>query len=206
MLIVHPYAKIIDGLNNVQIKSPIRETFRSFYPMYKSYKNDCLMDPIVRRCGVVLVSRSSTTQSGDLWSSRSLCDRDGCKPSPDKIQLLVVKGKTNGIYSFPKGRQNLNELDEVCASRELYEETGLYMDSTLLSQMNKCKIGKNTYFITDVDAKDYQFFKIRDRREIGEVGWKTIDELRLLRCNKDIRNILLYPFKKYHYHHLIYQT
>jgi 8-oxo-dGTP pyrophosphatase MutT (NUDIX family) len=193
MLIVHPYSKIIDGLNNVQIKSPIRETFRSFYPMYKSYKNDCLMDPIVRRCGVVLVSRSSTTLCGDLWS-------------PDKIQLLVVKGKTNGIYSFPKGRQNLNELDEVCASRELYEETGLYMDSTLLSQMNKCKIGKNTYFITDVDAKDYQFFKIRDRREIGEVGWKTIDELRLLRCNKDIRNILLYPFKTYHYHHLIFHT
>ena len=178
-MMVHPYAKIIDGLTNVQIKSPLRETFH--YPIYKYCKNDYPVDMIVKRCGVVLVSRS-----------------------PD-IQLLVVKGKTNGIYSFPKGRQNLNELDEVCASRELYEDTGLYMDSTLLSQMKKCKIGKNTYFIMEVDAKDYQFFKIRDRKEIGEVAWKTIDELRVLRCNKDIRNILLYPFKTYYYHHLIFQ-
>ena len=120
----------------------------------------------------------------------------------DSIKVLVVRGNTTGIWSFPKGRMNDNELEEVCAIREVYEETGIVVEN--LKDKSRFKIGRNTYFIMEVmDEDKYKNFKIKDVQEIDIVEWKTLGELRNLDCNKDIRAILAYPDKKLRYHNLL---
>lgn len=133
-------------------------------------------------------------RSGIIFVSRQL----------DDLKFLVVKGVLSGIYSFPKGRQNDDENVELCASREVFEETGIEIDPSQLTSSNRIKLGKNTYFILEVNEDNYQAFNIQDREEICEVTWKSISELRRLHCNKDIRNLLQYPTKNYHYHRMIF--
>ena len=123
--------------------------------------------------------------------------------STDDVKFLVVRGKTSGIWSFPKGKIDDNENDEECAKREVFEETGLVISD--LTGLPKCKMGRNTYFIMIVDNEnDYSSFNIKDNYEVDLVDWKTFKELKELQCNKDIRAITSYPEKKYHYHTLIF--
>lgn len=118
-------------------------------------------------------------------------------------QFLVVRGKDSGIWSFPKGRMDENEDEEVCAIREVYEETGILIES--LKGNERLKIGRNTYFIIYVESVDeYKEFNIRDTYEVDIVEWKKFSELKNLSCNKDIRSIITYPEKKFNYHNLIF--
>jgi len=118
-------------------------------------------------------------------------------------QFLVVRGKDSGIWSFPKGRMDENEDEEVCAIREVYEETGILIES--LTGKERLKIGRNTYFIIYVDSIDeYNEFNIRDTYEVDIVEWKSFSELKGLSCNKDIRSVITYPEKKFNYHNLLF--
>lgn len=132
----------------------------------------------VKRCGVVFIIKS-----------------------PDNIienfKILVVKG-VSGIWSLPKGRCLPNELDEDCAMRELYEETGIKLDN--LKNNKRFKIGTNVYYKYECLENEFTEFTIHDTIEVEEVGWKTIQELRQLICNKDIRSILNYKNRIYTYH------
>ncbi len=113
-----------------------------------------------------------------------------------KIKFLVVRGKESGIWSFPKGTIDNNESDEVCAVREVYEETGIVINDNELNKKAKCRIGRNTYFILEVyNEEKYNSFDIKDKFEVDLVEWKYLSELKSLSCNKDIRNILCYPEK-----------
>ena len=191
---VQMYSKLIDGLkNNIYIDTSRQSKLKTYFSLYnqyatnfnsKLYNLNLTSSNHIKRSGVILVS----------------------KHKDDLIKLLVVRGRTHNIYSFPKGRQNEDEKEEICASRELYEETGIYIPVDYVQQSRRCRIGKNTYFIIDVEESDYCTFHIRDRKEILDVGWKSMDELRKLECNKDIRTILTYPNKIYSYHKLVFQV
>jgi ADP-ribose pyrophosphatase YjhB (NUDIX family) len=110
------------------------------------------------------------------------------------ISFLVVKGKTSNIWSFAKGRmKNETETEEECALREVYEETGIKFDT--LKFMPKIYIGKNVYFICRTNKREFSKFTIHDNYEIGEVGWKTIYELKRNKSNKDVRAVLKYPHR-----------
>jgi len=121
----------------------------------------------------------------------------------NELKFLVVRGRDGGIWSLPKGRINEDEEDEECAKRELYEETGIRLME--LNSEKKCKMGKNYYFIKEVREEDYSSFCIHDRNEVDKVEWKTLSQLREVKCNKDIRSIMLYPEKKYQYHQIIFE-
>jgi 8-oxo-dGTP pyrophosphatase MutT (NUDIX family) len=121
----------------------------------------------------------------------------------EEVKFLVVRGKESGIWSFPKGRKQEDEIDEICAIREVFEETGIKIKN--LNDKAKFKVGRNTYFIIEVnDINEYKDFNITDTFEVDLVEWKTINELRNLDCNKDIRAVLAYPEKKLSYHHLLF--
>ena len=121
----------------------------------------------------------------------------------EEVKFLVVRGKESGIWSFPKGRKQDDEIDEVCAIREVFEETGIQIDD--LNNRRKFKVGRNTYFIIEVDDLDkYNEFNITDTFEVDLVEWKTVGELRKLDCNKDIRSVLSYPERRLGYHHLLF--
>ena len=144
----------------------------------EEYQYDYSKEKKVKRCGVIFIIKT-----------------------PDNIienfKILVVKG-VSGIWSFPKGRCMTNEEEEDCAKREVYEETGLKIDS--LKDKKKFKIGRNIYYRYDCVEKQFTEFTVHDTNEVEEVGWKSITELRGLVCNKDIRSLLNYQNRLYTYH------
>jgi bis(5'-nucleosidyl)-tetraphosphatase len=116
-------------------------------------------------------------------------------------RILVVEGKDSGIYSFPKGKMKYYETEEECALRELKEETGIELKS--LKGSFKTKFGTNNYFLLYTDENKYKEFDIKDDNfEIKSVSWKTIEELKTLICNKDLRKLLNYTIPKNSHHNL----
>jgi 8-oxo-dGTP pyrophosphatase MutT (NUDIX family) len=116
-------------------------------------------------------------------------------------RVLVVEGKDSGIYSFPKGKMKYYETEEQCAIRELKEETGIELKS--LTNSFKTKFGTNNYFLLYVDENKYKDFNIKDDNfEIRSVSWKTLDELKKLTCNKDLRKLINYTIPKNSHHNI----
>ncbi len=137
----------------------------------KNIFNELNKNNICKRCGVIFV-----------------------KQQEDSKYILVVRGSYSGIWSLPKGKINDDESDEECASREVWEETGIIVDPNFLSTLPKIKIDHNIYFIYNldkigIDIKSFNF-SVKDSEEISEIGWKNFEELSAVSVNKDIRNIL----------------
>lgn len=110
--------------------------------------------------------------------------------------LLVVRGASSHIWSLPKGCINDGETETQCATRECYEETGLKL--SLDDTHQRININHNVYFI--VPLEQHAKFKIHDRAEVDKVCWMTLQELKQVDCNKDLRSILQYPQKKFLFH------
>jgi len=158
-----------------------------------------------KRCGVIFVDTQIIER--DVYDKRRETNwrTNPCtKVQIKRYSFITVKGKYSGIWSLPKGRMTDQdkETEEQCAIREVYEEIGILLPS--VSHLPKIKIGRNVYFIYHVNKKDFSNFEIHDNFEVEEVAWKTIEELKQLTCNKDLRAILKYPHKNYYYHKLIF--
>lgn len=107
-------------------------------------------------------------------------------------EIIIVKGRLSRIWSLPKGRINnsISESEYECASREVFEETGINLSPDIIATLPRINIGKNIYFIHYVNSNTLFNFSIRDLHEVCEVGWKSLASIRLLNCNKDIRSLL----------------
>ncbi len=102
--------------------------------------------------------------------------------------LIVVKGY-GGKWSLPKGKPNPKESDEDCAIRETYEETNINLHS--LSNCERIKFGKNIYFIYYMNENNLKEQNLisNDTNEIEKVEIVNINDIFLLDCNKDLRNL-----------------
>jgi mRNA-decapping enzyme subunit 2 len=108
-------------------------------------------------------------------------------------KYLLVKGRKSNKWSFPKGHRNKGELAMECALRELYEETGISLESPL-------KYPKSFIFSRNNDGSGPEYFYIQvdkeldthinDSREISDVGWFTLEEISELNGNIDITRFL----------------
>ncbi len=115
--------------------------------------------------------------------------------SPDN-KILVVRGRSSGKWSFPKGhlKSKSNERAFDCALRELYEETGIYIDAKSLNPCalpsKRLRVGE--YFILDLDQEIMPL--PRDQREISEARWVNEEQLKEFlvddRANIDIRSFV----------------
>ena len=63
-------------------------------------------------------------------------------------------------------------------------------------------INHNVYFIVIITT--HPKLKTKDRAEIDKVNWITLEEIKGLNCNKDLRSILQYPLKKFSFHNILY--
>jgi 8-oxo-dGTP pyrophosphatase MutT (NUDIX family) len=115
--------------------------------------------------------------------------------------VLVVRGKKTRIWSLPKGCIDPGESELACAHRETLEEAGLFVELTPTNA--RVCINHNVYFLAFIHH--HSKLKIRDRCEIDKVHWMTLSELRDLECNKDLRSILQYPNRQFHFHYLLQQ-
>ena len=113
--------------------------------------------------------------------------------------ILVVRGAVSHIWSLPKGCMNPGESEMDCAMRETIEETGLVVP--LDHTHRRVCINHNVYFVTMITH--HEKLRIQDKHEVDKVHWLTLQELRGLPCNKDLRSILEYPRKRFHFHSLL---
>jgi 8-oxo-dGTP pyrophosphatase MutT (NUDIX family) len=161
--------------------------------------NSSLLNKNEKRCGIIFVDAGNATSPGSEVSPGQVSEEDACK----NVSFLVVRGRVSNIWSFAKGRIKAGEeSDEECALREVYEETGIKLDT--VAGMPKIIIGRNVYFICHTTRQQFSSFTIHDNYEVGEVAWKTSDELRKLSANKDVRAVLRYPGHVLPYHQVIY--
>jgi len=108
--------------------------------------------------------------------------------TPDK-KYLLVKGRKSNKWSFPKGHRKRGELAIDCALRELYEETGITLESptyypkSYIFSRNKDGSGPE-YFVIEVENELNTV--INDMNEISDVGWFSFEEIVRLNGNVDI--------------------
>lgn len=111
----------------------------------------------------------------------------GCVCVSEDDRILLVKGRESQKWSFPKGHIEGRESAQMCARRELFEETGL-------------RIREEPFAVKKYSAGEYFFFRIpveqrpfpRDTREIEEAKWVTFDELLKMNVNVDVSRFRAY--------------
>jgi hypothetical protein len=98
-------------------------------------------------------------------------------------KILLVRGRQSKKWSFPKGHMERGESAETCARRELWEETGLMVDSSYTSFH---KLFGGGYFIFPVEGEP--LVEPRDINEIEECGWWPFNMITedSFRCNIDL--------------------
>lgn len=95
---------------------------------------------------------------------------------PGGIEVLVVHRGRYGDWTFPKGKREPGETDEVCAVREVEEETGLV-----------CALGEElpSTFYTDAQGlpKRVRYWLMRVtggelayRHEVDDARWVSCEE------------------------------
>jgi 8-oxo-dGTP pyrophosphatase MutT (NUDIX family) len=100
-------------------------------------------------------------------------------------QFLLVKGRESGKYSFPKGHIEPDESPVHCILRELYEETGIELITSMMHikmrDLIKSKIGLYMYCETTESFSTSP----KDTNEIEEVGWYSNEQLKHMNLNAD---------------------
>ena len=92
-----------------------------------------------------------------------------------------MRGKLSKKWSFPKGHCKRSETDYECAKRELFEETGLIVETTHTSY-HKLKGG--SYFVFPVSGRPSAIFT--DHKEIEIVQWWPLNALPIADSNVDV--------------------
>ncbi len=104
----------------------------------------------------------------------------------ERDRILLVRGTQTGKWSFPKGHLKDGELGQACALRELKEETGLVLRPYQYFKVIEL-FKQNEYFC-------YRIQEIEpcpeDLREICDAGWFSIEELRRMDVNADVKRFL----------------
>lgn len=124
-----------------------------------NFKNSNVAGREIRRYGVV------------LYCSHG----DATKPNT----FLMVKQRDSGFWGPMKGSILANETGHVCASRELFEETGIRISPEEIARSTEKRLTRwsHTLYVLRVDT---EISCTVDQREIVDWRWMTLAELR--RC------------------------
>jgi bis(5'-nucleosidyl)-tetraphosphatase len=104
--------------------------------------------------------------------------------SPENT-ILLVKGRRSGKWSFPKGHLESEETSLDCAIRELYEETGMAINTT---PVGSYKLSVGQYYLFETNETE---LAVRDHDEIEEAAWIPFHKLSSMNCNVDVNNFLM---------------
>ena len=114
----------------------------------------------------------------------------GCICISSENRIALVKGALTGKWSFPKGHLENKETAQECAFRELLEETGIVLTNNHITLGPPKKFSRDggEYFL-------YQFSEEcpmypRNPNEITDCGWFSEEDMRSMRCNKDVNSFL----------------
>ena len=113
-----------------------------------------------------------------------------CSPHFDKILCVMnIYTLEGGEYKWglPKGHIDNNESISNCARREILEETGLDFHIDDFKYYYKMRDVRMYLF----HMYKYKQLKINDKSEIALLDWYTMDELKKLNTNREIKYLLI---------------
>ena len=119
--------------------------------------------------------------------------------SPDGESVIVVMNRHSAWkkeykWGLPKGHPRTVESPASSAQREVFEETGLHFP---LHRFKRHIYLNGNYYYIIVLKTPFREFKTNDAKEISEVRWMKISELRESNYNSDIKRFLkVFPNNK----------
>lgn len=137
-----------------------------------------------------------------------------------RSKILVVLNRLSHLkgenkWGLPKGHRKIREESWKCAQREIMEETSLFLEKSKFNR--SVKIFNNIYYIIPL-TNEFPKLITHDTKEICEVEWKTLVELRESNFNRDLKCFVnfiqtkplsvlmnLLPPKKYNLNKKIYK-
>jgi len=135
------------------------------------------------RCYSPPCSLFKTTKTAKVRTGRKAKTYGGilCLTTASMTEYALVQGRYTGKWSFPKGHMNEGEEPLACCLREIEEETGI----TELPLPTECnQIGYGNYFMFSLTRKIE--LVPRDRKEIMNARWVTLEEMSKLELNADV--------------------
>jgi len=112
----------------------------------------------------------------------------GCILQSPNNRYLLVQGRSTGKWSFPKGHPDEAETPLECATKELYEETGV-IAPFMYSQTHFLATG--TYFLYKTRMEPTCI--TNDEEEITNIAWVTEKEMKKMSVNVDVNTFLRRP-------------
>ena len=111
--------------------------------------------------------------------------------NPTLNKILIVQSRGN-LWGFPKGSFNEGEDFDMCALRELKEETGICLCKEVLDVCEMYNVNENVryYFMkTNVDYGDVtlQYDKFCDDNDVNGICWINLECLKELYYNNKIK-------------------
>lgn len=110
----------------------------------------------------------------------------------NRLQLLIIRHKQGGHWSFPKGHVELGETERQTAAREVKEETGVSIEilDGFREQVNyspRPGISKDVVYFLGY-AEDSR--TVRQVEEVSELRWVDFDRIREFLTYENDRNLL----------------
>jgi 8-oxo-dGTP pyrophosphatase MutT (NUDIX family) len=97
-------------------------------------------------------------------------------------EVVVVRGRKSGKWSFPKGHGRSRESPLDASVRELKEETGINVKD--VKPDDEIRFNSGTYFVFIV--ADRLELAPEDTNEIQDSMWVSLSRIRSLTTNKDL--------------------
>ena len=133
------------------------------------------------------------------------------KDSGKRLRRLI-NNSSNSVspWEIPRGSKKLNELDMNCAIREFEEETGIYSDKysmlwdekpIIASHKDENIVYRGVYYIAYLNKTSDWIPKINfetsnQLSEVEQIQWVSLDEIKFLNLNTNIKKNLVNLCKK----------
>ena len=150
-------------------------------------------------------SRSLTTKIETIRSKKKNVRCGGILLNPSLSKVVIILNRYseqtgNPKWGLPKGhRDHEDESFQECATREIYEETGIR--TCINANTPRIKINDTYYFVMIINENTR--FNPHDKGEISKVKWMDIDQIDSLPCNRGLKKFSKMK-KKMHY--LLYRN
>jgi len=115
------------------------------------------------------------------------------RPGEGSPELLLIRHRVNGHWSFPKGHVEGSESERETALREVKEETGL--DIRLRDGFRECveyypKPGVKKLVVYFLGYLDHEQELHRQEEEVSEIGWIPMEKAAETVTFKNDKNLI----------------